>query len=59
MEAHAEALAVTVAFAATCAGAVMVTLAVPVHPWLSVTVRVYVLALNALMLDVVAELLHE
>ena len=40
MEAHADAFAVTVAFAATCAGAVIVTLAVPEHPFLSCTVTV-------------------
>jgi hypothetical protein len=51
-------LLTTVALANKAAGWVMVTLPVAVHPFASVTVKVYVPALKPLMLEVVAPLLH-
>ena len=47
LEVHSVVLAVTDVLAVTAAGAVIVTLPVPEHPWLSVTVSVYVPAESA------------
>ena len=51
--AHADALLFTVALAETIAGAVIVILAVPVQPVLSVTVTVYVPAESPVALALV------